>query len=94
MQVTLYRRSFPVAGAPVAHSFAPPSAGQRHTFAAGGRVYEAEGREVRVVVPDGAKLDPLKNLLCWAGGKGPARSTAQEVYDLAAAAASGFRLAE
>ena len=94
MQITLYRRSYPVPDAPVALSFVPHSAGQRHTFAAGGRVYEAEGGEVRVVVPDGAKVDPLKGVLCWPGGKGPVRSSAKEVYDLAAAGESGFRVAE
>ena len=70
MQITLYRRSYPVADAPVALSFVPDSADQRHTFTAGGKVYEAERRELRVVVPDDAKLDLLKNLLCWAGDKG------------------------
>jgi hypothetical protein len=94
MQITLYRRSYPVADAPVAFSLVPYSASQRHTFAAGGRVYEAESGELRVVVPDDAKIDALKNLLCWAGDKGPVKSTAKEVFDLAVAGASGFRLAE
>src|SRR5688572_30458732 len=57
MQITLYRRTYPVPGAPVAWSFVPHSPGQRHTFTAGGKVYEAERGEVPVVVPDGAKLD-------------------------------------
>jgi hypothetical protein len=94
MQITLYRRTYPVAGAPVAFSLVPDPVDQRHTFSAGGRVYEAERGELRVVVPEGAKLDALKNLLCWAGDKGPVKSTAKEVYDLAAAGASGFRMAE
>jgi hypothetical protein len=94
MQITLYRRSYPVAGAPVALSFAPDPADQRHTYTADGRVYEAERREVRVAVPDGAKLDLLKNVLCWSGDKGPVKSTASEVFALAEARASGFRLAE
>jgi hypothetical protein len=94
MLITLYLRSYPLADAPVAVSFAPDPAAQRHTFAAGGRVYEAERREVRVVVPDDAKPDPTRNLLGWAGDKGRVKSTAREVYDLAAAGASGFRVAE
>lgn len=92
MQITLYRRSFPVADAPVALSLVPDPVDQRHTFTAEGRVYEAERREVRVLVPDGAKLDLLRNLLCWAGDKGPVKSTAKEVFDLAQARASGFRV--
>lgn len=92
MQITLYHRTFPVAGAPVSLSLVPCSASQRHTFSAGGRLYEAEHREVAVVVPDGAKLDVLKNLLGWAGDKGPVKSTAKEVYDLAVAGTSGFRI--
>ncbi len=94
MQITLYRRSYPVADAPVALSLVPHSAHQRHTFAAGGRVYEAEYRTLRVVVPDDAKVDALENLVCWVGDKGPVRSTAKEVFDLAQARASGFRMAE
>ncbi|MBX9625875.1 MAG: hypothetical protein K2X82_18895 [Gemmataceae bacterium] len=94
MQITLYHRSYPVADAPVAVSFAPDSAAQRHTFTVGKRVYEAVRREVRVVVPDDAKLDVMKNLLGWAGAQGPVKSTAREVYDLATAGASGFRMAE
>ena len=94
MQITLYQRSYPVAGAPVALSLVPYSDHQRHTFTAGGRVYEAERRELRVVVPDDATVDALDNLLCWAGDKGPVKSTAKEVFDLAQAGASGFRMAE
>jgi hypothetical protein len=94
MQITLYQRSYPVEGAPVALSLVPSSADQRHTFTTGGRVYEAELRELRVIVPDDAKLDVLKNLLCWTGDKGPVKLTAKEVFDLAAARAPGFRMAE
>jgi hypothetical protein len=75
-------------------SLVPYSADQRHTFTVGGRVYEAERRELRVIVPDDAKLDTFTNLLCWAGDKGPVKSTAQEVFDLAEARESGFRTAE
>jgi len=94
MQISLYRRSYPVADAPVSVSFIPDPANQRHTFAAKGRVYEAERREILVVVPDGAKLDLLKNVLCWSSDKGPVKSTAKEVFDLAEARVSGFRLAK
>ena len=92
MQITLYRRTYPVAGAPVALSLVPYSADQRHTYTVEGKVYEAERRELQVIVPDDAKLDALKNLLCWVGDKGPVKSTAKEVFDLAEAGASGFRL--
>jgi hypothetical protein len=92
--ITLYHRSYPVAGAPVAVSFVPDSASQRHTFTAAGQVYEAERRELRVVVPDDAKLDLAGRLLGWAGPDGPVKSTAKEVYDLAEARTSGFQMAE
>ena len=45
MQITVYHRSYPVADAPVALSLVPTSADQRHTFTAGGRVYEAEPQQ-------------------------------------------------
>jgi hypothetical protein len=93
MQITLYRRSYPVAGAPVSWSLVPDSVDQRHTFTVGGKVYEAERREVQIVVPSDAKIDALKNLLCWGGDKGVVKSTAREVYELAEAGASGFRVA-
>jgi hypothetical protein len=54
MQITVYRRTYPVADAPVSWSLLPDGAAQRHTFTVGGRVYEAERRELQVVVPDGA----------------------------------------
>jgi hypothetical protein len=94
MQITLYHRTYPVADAPVALSLVPYSDSQRHTYTAGGKVYEAQRKELRVIVPDDAKLDVMKNLLCWAGDKGPVKSTAKEVFDLAEASASGFRMAE
>jgi len=93
MQITLYLRSYPVAGAPVAVSFSPDVATQRHTYVAAGREYEAERREVQVVVPDDAKLDLLKKLLGWDGDNGPVKSTAKDVFNLAEARTSGFRLA-
>lgn len=92
MQITLYRRTYPVAGSPVAHTFVPDQAGQRHTFTVGGKVYESSSREILVTVPDGAKHDPLRNVLCWTGSGGAVRSTAQEVIDLATAGDRGFRL--
>ena len=92
MFITLYRRTYPVADAPVALSLAPDPVDQRHTFAVGDQVYEAERQEVQVVAPDDAKVDPLKNLLCWTGDKGIVRSTAREVYELAEAGTSGFKL--
>lgn len=91
MQIKLYHRTFPVADAPFAVSFVPPDATQRHTFTANGKVYEAEFKEVLIIVPDGATFDPLKNLLAWTGDKGPIKSTAKEVYELAKAKAPGFR---
>jgi hypothetical protein len=94
MQITLYRRSYPVAGAPVALSLVPYSTDQRHTYTVGGKVYEAERRELHVIVPDDAKLDVLKNLLCWVSDKGLVKSTAKEVFDMAEAKVSGFRLAK
>ena len=94
MQITLYRRSYPVANAPVSLSLVPDPDHQRHTFAAEGRVYEAERREILVVVPDDTELDVFKKVLRWAGDKGPVISTAKEVFDLAEARVSGFRLAK
>ena len=92
VQITMYRRSYPVADAPEALSLVPFAASQKHTFTAGTRVYEAEYTELKVVVPDDAKLDLMKNLLCWAGDQGAMKSTAKEVYDLAAAKTGKFRL--
>jgi len=91
MQITLYRRSFPVIGAPVALSLVPFSADQRHTFTVEGKVYEAERGELRVSVPDDAKVDTFRNRLAWTGVSGPMKSTASEVYDFARAKVSGFR---
>jgi hypothetical protein len=94
MQITLYRRTYPVQGAPVALSLAPHAVHQRHTFTAGGTVYEAVCGELRVTVPDDATIDPLKNLMSWGGDTGRVKSTAREVFDLAQAGASGFRMAK
>ena len=91
MQITLYHRTFPVKDAPVTLSLVPFSVDQKHTFTVGGKVYEAERRELKVIVPDDAKIDTLKNLLTWASDKGTMKSTANEVYDFAQAQVSGFR---
>ena len=57
-------------------------------------MYEAERNELRIIVPDDAKLDVLKNLLCWGGDNGPVKSKAKEVFDLAEASISGFRMGQ
>jgi hypothetical protein len=93
LQITLYQRTFPVKDAPVSVSLVPFAVHQRHTFPVGGKVYEAEFSELRVVVPDGAAIDQIRNLLSWDGEKGKVKSTAKEVFDLAHANGSGFRMA-
>jgi len=94
MQITLYRRSYKIAAAPVALSLLPDPAHQLHTFTSGGKVYEAERRELHVVVPANATVDSLRNVLCWASDKGQVKSTAKEILDMAEARTSGFRLAQ
>ena len=94
MKITLYLRTYPVKDAPVALSLVPHAGHQRHTFTVGDKVYEAECKELQVVTPDDAKIDPLKNLLSWEGDKGRVTSTAREVFDLAQAGVSGFRMAK
>ena len=94
MQITLYRRSYPVKDAPVAYSFVPFSDDQRHTFTVGGKVYKAERGEVQVVVPDDAKVDTFNNRLVWPSDKGTVKSTANEVFELAHTRGSGFRMAK
>jgi hypothetical protein len=91
MQIILYTRSFPAPDAPVAVSFVPPDPAQRHTFTVDGKVYMAEFKEMPILVPDGATIDPLKNLLCWSGEKGPMKSTAREVYEFVKSKAPGFK---
>jgi hypothetical protein len=94
MQITLYQRTYPVKDAPVAVSLVPHTGNQRHTFTVGDTVYEAKCTELQVVIPDDAKIDPVKNLVIWDGDKGRVYSTAREVFDLARAGASGFRMAK
>ena len=94
MLITLYHRTYPVQDAPVALSLVPFVGHQRHTFTVGDKVYEAECKELQVIVPDDATIDPLKNLLSWVSDKGPVKSTAKEVIDLALARVSGFGMAK
>jgi len=94
MQITLYLRTYPAKDAPVALSLVPFAGHQRHTFTVGDKVYEAECKELQVITPGDAKVDALKNLLNWVSDKGPVKSTAKEVFDLAQAGASGFRMAK
>ena len=91
MKITLYLRTYPVKDAPVTVSLVPFSPQQKHTFTRAGKVYDAERRELQVIVPDDAVLDTDKKLLSWTGDKGPVKSTATEVFDLAKAHVSGFR---
>ncbi len=90
MQITLFVRTYPVADAPVAVSLFPDPPGRRHTYTRDGAVYDPVRREVRVRVPDGSVVDEYRGLLRWAGGEGPVKSTAAEVYALVRARAPGF----
>jgi hypothetical protein len=94
MQITLYQRTYPAKGAPMALTLVPHDRHQRHTFTVGKKVYEAECLELRVVIPDDARVDPVKHLVIWDGDTGSVKSTAREVFDLARAGASGFRMAK
>jgi len=93
MTITVYQRTYPVKDAPVSMSVVPFASGQRCTFPVGDKVYEAKYTEVRIVVPDEAKVDVLRNRVTWGEGKGRVHSTAKEVLDLALAGNAGFRLA-
>jgi len=55
-------------------------------------VYEAAYSEVRIDAPDGTRVEHLRGRVTWLGIKGRVRSTAREVFDLAFAGSSGFRL--
>ena len=90
MKITLYVHTYPVKDAPVALSLVPFPAHQRHTYTRDGEVYDAVSREMRVTVPDGSVVDADRRLLCWAGDKGPVKSTVNEVYALVQAGAPGF----
>jgi hypothetical protein len=90
MKITLYVRTFPVKGAPVALSFVPTPPDQKHTYTHEGKVYDAVCREMKVLVPDGSVLDLDRKFLCWTGDKGKVKSTVNEVYELVQAHASGF----
>ena len=93
MKITLYLRTYPVKDAPVALSFAPTPAHQKHTYTRDRRVYDAVSREMSVTVPDGSVFDMDRKLLCWTGDKGKVRSTVNEVYELVKAGTSGFGMA-
>ena len=90
MKITLYVRTYPVKDAPVAMSLVPFPPHQRHTYTRDGKVYDAVSREMRVTVPEGSVIDEDRKLLCWAGDKGPVKSTVNEVYELVKARAPGF----
>ncbi len=92
MLFTLYRRSFTVKGSPVTLSLVPYASSQKCTFPVGDKVYEAKYSELKVIAPDDAKVDVLRNRLTWGAGKGRTHSTAMEVFDLAQAGTSGFRM--
>lgn len=94
MQITLYRRSFAIKGGPVSLSLVPFATSQKCTFPVGDKVYEAKFSEVKVIAPDDAKIDVLRNRLVWGTGKGRMNSTASEVHDLALAGTSGFKMAK
>ena len=93
MKIALFQRTFPVKDAPVSFSLVPSTGYQRHTFTAGSTVYEAECGELQVVVPDDSTIDPLRRVLSWKDDKRAVKSTAREVFELAQAGASGFRMA-
>ncbi len=93
MKITLYVRTYPVKDAPITLSLVPFPSGQKCTYTRDGKVYDAVSREMMVNVPDGSELDYEKKLLCWAGDTGKMKSTANEVYELVKANASGFRTA-
>ena len=90
MKITLYVRTYPVKDAPVALSLVPFPTDQKHTYTRDGKVYDAVSREMKVTVPDGSTIDTDRKLLCWAGDKGPVKSTVNEVYELVKARTSGF----
>ena len=104
MQITLYHRTYPVKDAPVSLSLVPFATHQKHTFTAEGTVHEAECKELRVIVPDGATIEAEMQrlswaaqkgaLLAWSGKAGLVKSTAKEVFDLAHTRGSGFRMAK
>ncbi len=91
MQIILYQRYFPVNDSPTAVSFTPFPSSQKHTFAVGPKVYEAAYRELKIIVPDDAKVDTLKNLLSWSRDGKAVKSTATEVFTFAQTKVSGFR---
>lgn len=93
MEITLYQRTYPVDGAPLTLSITPFAARQSYTFPTGDKVYQAVYSEIRIVAPDGTRVERVRDRVTWDGDKGRVRSTAREVFDLASAGSSGFRLA-
>lgn len=89
--ITIYRRTYPVAGAPISLSLRPYPTHQRCTYMAGNKVYEAVFQEFSVQVPDDAKVLEEKNLLAWVGKSGKMQSTAAEVVGFAESGDSGFK---
>jgi hypothetical protein len=89
--ITIYRRSYPVDGAPETFSLRPYPAHQRCTYTVGEKVYNAVFQQFTVSVPDDAKVLEEKNLLAWSGKDGKRESKAAEVLGLVEAGVSGFR---
>lgn len=93
MQITLYQRYFSVKDSPTAVSFLPYPPSQKHTLTIGQKVHEAAFRVLKIIVPDDAKIDQLKNMLSWKGSKGSMKCTATEVLGFAQTQATGFAIA-
>jgi hypothetical protein len=89
--ITIYRRSYPIDGAPVNLSLRPFPTHQRCTFMVGDKVYEAVFQQFTVSVPEDAVVHEEKNLLNWSGSNGKMQSTAAEVLGFVEAGTSGFR---
>lgn len=89
--ITIYRRTYPIDGAPVNLSFRSYPTHQRCTFMVGNKVYEAVFQQITVAVPEDAVVHEEKNLLTWIGKTGKMQSTAAEVLGFVEAGASGFR---
>jgi hypothetical protein len=88
--ITIYRRTFPIDGAPETFSLRPYPAHQRCTYTVGNKVYEAMFEQFTVSVPDDAKVLEEKNLLAWSGKDGKMQSSAAEVLGFVEVGVSGF----
>jgi hypothetical protein len=91
--ITIYRRAYPIDGAPVSFSLRPYPSHMRCTYTAGNKVYEAVFQQFTVSVPDDAIVLVEKNLLAWSGKNGKMQSTAAEVLSLIEERTSGFHKA-